>query len=146
MSETPNKKEIEKRKQQKKKEKEQRKAERKANSKSGSSLDDMIAYVDENGNISSTPPDLSKKQVINENDIVLGSRNVDRGEAPAARKGRVTFFNTSKGYGFIKDLNTQESIFVHINALKTPIGENDMVTFETENGPKGLNAVNVQKV
>ena len=77
MAETFSKKEKEKKKQQKKKEKEQRKNERKANAKSGQSLEDMMAYVDENGNISSTPPDPNKKQVINENEIVLGSRNIE---------------------------------------------------------------------
>jgi cold shock CspA family protein len=60
------------------------------------------------------------------------------------RNGTVTFFNDSKGYGFIKDLATQESIFVHINDLESPISENDKVTFETEKGHKGLNAVRVK--
>ena len=60
-------------------------------------------------------------------------------------KGIVKFFNESKGYGFIKDLETQESIFVHINGLKDSVKENDRVTFETINTPKGLNAVNVKK-
>lgn len=145
MSETFNKKEQQKRKQQKKKEKEQRKAERKANAKSGA-LEDMLAYVDENGNISSTPPDPNKKKVIKESDIVIGSRNVGGFEVNPIRKGRVTYFNTSKGYGFIKDLQTQESIFVHINSLTTPIKENDMVSFQTEHSVKGLAAVSVKKI
>ncbi|MBT1690050.1 cold-shock protein [Dawidia soli] len=147
MAETFSKRENEKKKEQKKKEKEQRKADRKANAKSGQSLDDMMAYVDENGNITSEPPDPTrKKTVINENDIVIGSRNIGGQEAPAARKGRVSYFNTSKGYGFIKDLMTQESIFVHANSLTTPIKEGDMVSFETENSAKGLNAVQVKKI
>lgn len=61
------------------------------------------------------------------------------------RTGIVTFFNESKGYGFIKDLQTQESIFVHINALSEPLKENNKVTFEVEMGPKGSNAVRVKK-
>src|SRR6478752_9562645 len=77
MSETFSKKEKEKKKQQKKKEKEQRKSDRKANAKSGQSLEEQMAYVDENGNISSKPPDLTKKVAINENDIVIGSRNIE---------------------------------------------------------------------
>ena len=145
MSETFSKKEKEKKKQQKKKEKEQRKSDRKANAKSGQSLDEMMAYVDENGNISSKPPDLSKKVAINENEIVIGSRNIEGMEVNPIRKGRVTYFNTAKGYGFIKDLRTQESIFVHTNALETPIKENDMVSFHTENSVRGLNAVQVKK-
>jgi cold shock CspA family protein len=61
------------------------------------------------------------------------------------RMGKVAFFNSSKGYGFIKDLETQENIFVHINAVSGEIVENDSVTFEMARGPKGWNAVNVKK-
>lgn len=146
MAETFNKKEKEKKRQQKKREKEQRKAERKANAKTGQSLEDMMAYVDENGNISSKPPDPSRKTVVNENDIVLGSRNVEGANTNSVKKGRVTYFNTAKGYGFIKDLKTQQSIFVHSKALTVLIKENDIVTFETESGPRGLSAVGVKKV
>jgi cold shock CspA family protein len=145
--ETFSKKETEKNKQKKKKEKEQRREERKANAKSGSSLEDMLAYVDENGNISSTPPDPTKKRVFKEEDIEIGVRKQD----PAAqkdliRKGRVTFFNDSKGYGFIKDQDSQESIFVHINSVDGQLKENDKVTFQVEMGPKGANAVDVKIV
>ena len=148
--ESPNKKDLEKKKNQKRKEKEARREERRAQSKEGRSFEDMIAYIDENGNITSTPPDPTKKKVeINQDDIVIGSRNVggNDGGAPVVRQGRVTFFNTSKGYGFIRDQNTQESIFVHINALGgAPIKENDKVTYDVEHGPKGLNAVRVKVI
>jgi cold shock CspA family protein len=146
MAETFGKKEKEKKRQQKKKEKEQKKAERKANAKTGASLEDMMAYVDENGNISATPPDPNKKKVIKENEIVLGSRNVDGAETNPVRKGRISYFNTSKGYGFIKDLQTQESIFVHMNALSSPVKENDLVAFEVERTVRGINAVSVKKI
>jgi cold shock CspA family protein len=146
MAETFSKKEKEKKKQQKRKEKEQRKAERKANAKAGQSLEEMMAYVDENGNISDTPPDPLKKKIIKESEIVLGSRNMEGMTVNTVRKGRVTYFNTSKGYGFIKDLSSQESIFVHANSLNFVIKENDMVSFETESGFKGLNAVQVKKI
>jgi cold shock CspA family protein len=138
--------EKEKKKAQKRDEKEQRKAERKANAKEGGTLEDMLAYVDENGNISSTPPDPTKKRVIKEEDIVLGSRNIEGARASSERVGRVTFFNTAKGYGFIKDEQSQESIFVHSNALTFAIKENDKVSFETQSGMKGPTAVNVKKV
>jgi cold shock CspA family protein len=62
------------------------------------------------------------------------------------RKGIVTFFNDSKGYGFIKDMETQESVFVHVNGLVESIKENNKVTFEVEMGQKGPNAVNVKLV
>ena len=59
--------------------------------------------------------------------------------------GTVKFFNEAKGYGFIKDLKTQESFFVHINSLTEALKENNKVTFELEMGPKGPNAVRVKK-
>ena len=128
-----------------KKEKEQRKAERKANAKAGQSLEDMMAYVDENGNITNTPPDPNRKHIVNQNEIVLGSRNIEGATVNSVRKGRVTYFNDAKGYGFIKDLKTDESIFVHTNVLTFPLKENDMVSFETERSVKGLSAVQVKK-
>jgi cold shock CspA family protein len=140
-----NKNEFEKKKQQKRNEKEQRKAERKAN-KDSVSFEDMLAYVDEDGNIVSTPPDPTKKKVIKEEDIVLGSRNIDNGEPTPDRVGRVTFFNDAKGYGFIKDEKTQESIFVHSSSLTITLREGDRVTFETQPGQKGPMAANVKKI
>lgn len=143
--ETFNKKELEKKRIQKRKEKEQRMEERKANAKKGSSLEDMMAYVDENGNITSTPPDPTKKKTIKLEDVVLGSRNLESADsASAVRSGRVAFFNTSKGFGFIKDVVSGDSIFVHSNGLIDPIKENDAVTFETEKGFKGPNAIKVR--
>ncbi len=58
--------------------------------------------------------------------------------------GTVKFFNDSKGYGFIKDSNSTKEYFVHSNGLKDSIRENDEVTFDLEEGKKGLNAVNVK--
>ncbi|WP_326992228.1 cold shock domain-containing protein [Chitinophaga sp. 212800010-3] len=129
-------------------EKMERKEERKANSSKGKSLEDMMAYIDEDGNITSTPPDPNKKKEINVEDIQLGpARQV--AEEPVGspvRRGVVKFFNESKGFGFIIDQQTQNSIFVHIKQLLEPIKERDQVTFEIENGHKGPSAVNVKKV
>lgn len=145
MAETWSKKEREKKKQQNRKEKAERKQERKENSKSGKSLDEMLAYVDENGNFSSTPPDPRKKINIKAEDIQIGvPKQSDLDPADLVRKGIVTFFNESKGYGFIKDKETQESVFVHVNSLLDPVKEQSKVTFEVEMGPKGANAVNVR--
>jgi cold shock CspA family protein len=145
MAETWNKKEREKKKQQDKKEKAERKQERRENSRPGKSLDDMLAYLDENGNLSSKPPDPRKKITINVEDIEIGVRKHEPvNPEDLIRKGIVTFFNDSKGYGFIKDIETQESVFVHINSLSEAIKEHNKVTFEVEMGPKGANAVNVK--
>jgi cold shock CspA family protein len=56
----------------------------------------------------------------------------------------VTLFNHQKGFGFIKDLETKESLFVHTSATKDVLHENNRVIFEIEKGPKGLTAVNVR--
>mgnify|MGYP003575784669 CR=1 FL=1 len=145
-TETFNKKEKEKKRLKKQQEKRERSEERKASSNKGKGLEDMLAYVDENGNISSTPPDPNKKKKINAEDIQIGVAKQEAVEYETVRQGTVTFFNESKGYGFIKDSQTQESVFVHINGLAQPIKENDKVTFETEMGQKGLNAIKVTKV
>jgi cold shock CspA family protein len=145
MSETWNKKEREKKKQQNKKEKAERKQERQEKAKDGNNLESMMAYLDENGNLSSKPPDPRKKITVNVEDIEIGvPKHEPINPEDLIRKGIVTFFNDGKGYGFIKDLETQESIFVHINSLTEPIKENNKVIFEVEMGPKGANAVNVK--
>lgn len=59
-------------------------------------------------------------------------------------KGKVKFFNEVKGFGFIKDNDSEKEYFVHSNGLKDSIKENDEVTFDLEEGRKGLNAVNVK--
>ena len=146
-TETFNKKEKEKKRLKKQQEKKEKAEERKATNTKGKSLDQMMAYIDENGNISSTPPDPTKKKKFNLDDIQIGvAKQVASDEPVGPRKGSVTFFNESKGYGFIKDQDTQESIFVHINGLVDPIKENDKVTFEVEQGQKGPNAVSVKKI
>ena len=145
MAETWNKKEREKKKQANKKEKAEKKQERKDNSKGDNSLESMFAYLDENGNLSSKPPDPKKKIIINVEDIEIGvPKQGPINPDDLIRKGIVTFFNDAKGYGFIKDSETQESVFVHINSITEAIKENTKVTFEVEMGPKGANAVNVK--
>ena len=61
-------------------------------------------------------------------------------------KGTVKFFNEVKGFGFIKDSNSSKEYFVHSNGLKDRINEDDEVSFDLEEGKKGLNAVNVKLV
>lgn len=144
--ETFNKREREKKKAQKRKEKEQRKEERKEHAHEKQSLDDMIAYVDEYGNITSTPPDPSKRKEIKAESIEIGVPPSTEGPRDVRRSGKVTFFDDRKGFGFIEDAESGERIFVHVNDLKEPIQENDSVTFETKRGFKGLNAVDVEIV
>lgn len=141
-----NKKEKEKKKAKARQEKAEKMEERKANASKGKSLDDMMAYIDENGNITSTPPDPSRKKVFNAEDIEIGvRRQEDMTEEEAQRTGTVSFFNETKGFGFIKDSQTGESVFVHVNQLTERIAEHDKVQFEVEMGPKGPSAFNVKK-
>jgi len=60
------------------------------------------------------------------------------------KSGKVKFFNEVKGYGFIKDNETDEEYFVHVSGLIDRVKEDDEVTFEVTEGRKGLNAVNVK--
>ena len=140
-----NKKEREKKRKKKKQEKQERREQRKAEKaqRGTKTFEEMLSYMDENGNLSSTPPDPSKRVEIKAEDIIIGVP--PKGDTPmeTIRKGRVKLFNDEKCYCFIIDAETKESVFVHINNLSDPLQENDKVTFEVEMGPKGPNAINV---
>lgn len=60
------------------------------------------------------------------------------------KNGVVKFFNETKGFGFIVEEGTGNEIFVHISGLKDEVRQNDQVTFEVQEGKRGLNAVNVR--
>ena len=142
--ETYNKKEVRKKKEKRRKDKEQKRLAKK-DSDSRGGLDDMIAYVDQNGNITSEPPDPTKKEKIKAEDIEIGIPARDPNDEPSnIREGVVTFFNDSKGYGFIEDNDNRQSVFVHASALQDDITEGNEVTFEIEQGPRGAAAVRVK--
>ncbi len=61
------------------------------------------------------------------------------------KKGKVKFFNDSKGFGFICDHETGEDVFVHSSGLSDQILEGDEVTFDVTQGKRGINAVNVKR-
>lgn len=144
--ETFNKKEKEKKRLKKRQDKLIKKDERRASSEGGS-LESMMAYVDEHGQIVDTPPDPLKKKKINASSIEIGIPRREEGDQEVSgRQGKISYWNDSKGYGFIKDLMTQENVFVHANGLLETVKENDTVTFEVERGAKGMNAVRVKKV
>ncbi len=105
----------------------------------------MIAYVDENGMITSTPPDPTKKKKYKLENIEISIPKRDTSlDSDPIRKGVVTFFNDSKGFGFIRDLETQESVFGHINNVIDEIKENNVVNYEVVMGPKGPTATGVK--
>jgi cold shock CspA family protein len=142
---TFSKKEKEKKSLKKRQDKQKKQEERKTNSKSAE-FDDMIAYVDEYGNITETPPDPTKKKKIDAESIEISIPKREDVEVDPIHKGRVDFFDHTKGFGFIIEHETNMKYFVHVNGLTEEIQENDKVSFELEQGMKGLNAVRVKKV
>jgi len=143
--ESYNKRDQEKKRLKKRLDKQQKIAERKANQQGGG-LGNMIAYVDEYGQLTDTPPDPANRKKIDAESIEIGVPKREKIEVNPIKKGRVEFFNSSKGFGFIKETDTQEKYFVHVNNLLEEIKEGDIVTFELERGFKGMSAFNVKKV
>jgi len=142
--ETSNKKEVRIRKEKKRKEKAQKRLKNKSEG-GKSSFEDMIAYVDEFGMITSTPPDPSKKKVVDADSIELKiTKNKPENAPDFVRKGVVTFFNESKGYGFVRDMASNQSVFMHLSNLLEPVKERDIVIFEIGKGPKGPSAIKVK--
>jgi len=132
------KKELDKKKDQKRKEKQRRKEERKADG--SKSFDDMIAYVDENGLITNTPPDPDKKMKVDLDDIMVST---PKKEEETVLIGRVEHYNPDKGYGFIKKQSGLEKYFFHFRNAPANIAEGNKVTFELERGERGMTAVNI---
>lgn len=144
---TFNKREKEKQRQQQRQQKREKMEERKATqANKGKSLNDMMAYIDEDGNISSTPPDPAKKKIFNAEDIEIGVPKPIEETESDINTGVVDYFNQSKGFGFIKDGQSAERLFFHVNHLQERISENDKVTYDIEKGAKGFNAVNIKKL
>lgn len=134
------KRENEKKKQAKRLEKQKRKEERLA--AGTSSPDDMIAYVDEYGNIVDTPPDEQSREEVKLEDVAIATPKKED-EEPETLRGRVEYFNGSKGYGFIREISSGEKYFFHVSAAPSNISEGNTVFFETERGPRGMNAVRI---
>ena len=142
---TYSKKEKEKKRLKKREDKLKKKEARKAEKTPG--ID--FAYVDFNGNLVDTPPDPSMKVEVEAEDIVLGIPKKEEGDREAfdpVRLGKVSFFDDSKGFGFIIDDENNEKYFTHVSGLIDKIAENDAVSFELEKGQRGMNAVKVTRV
>jgi len=128
----------------KRKKMEARKAEKEAGIKGSE-----FGYRDAYGNITDTPPDPSEKIVFDEEEIEISvpkKLESDEDESDAVRNGTVSFFDPSKGFGFIIDSENQEKYFTHVSGIIDEITEDDKVTFELERGMKGMNAVKVTLV
>lgn len=136
------KKELEKKKAKARQDKAEKMQQRKQNNNKGKSLEDMMAYVDEDGNLTSRPPDLRNKKEIDPSEIILGAAPQGR-EHSTSRTGFVAFFDETKGYGFITDSISKENVFVHSNNTSQLLKKGNKVSFERQSGPKGFVAVNV---
>lgn len=141
MADSFSKKEKNKKKAQKKQEKALRREDRKTNNNKGKDLEDMLVYVDINGNLTEVPPE--------EQDVEAALREHELRMSAAGPNdecvGQVTYFS-SKGFGFITEDETKENIFVHSSQLTEPINQGDRVTFKKERTPKGLRAIEVAKI
>lgn len=127
----------------KRKKMEARKAEAKEKGKKGIEF----AYVDHNGHLTDTPPDPSKKIKVDAESIEISiPKASELEEVDPVRNGSVSFFDSSKGFGFIIDTENNEKYFCHVSGLIDEIVEGNKVTFELEKGMKGMNAVKVTLV
>lgn len=141
--ETYNKKSKEQKKQQQRREKQAKMEERKLNPNKGKSLEDMIAYVDENGNLSDKAPDPRLKKIFKAEDIrIQVTREDDKDEVHA---GSVQFLNEEKSFGFILDETSKERLFFHFSNLNEAVSLYDKVEYDLQAGERGWAAVNIKR-
>jgi cold shock protein len=148
MADNQAKKEQKKKKTQAKEDKAARAEKRRQNSNKGKSFEDMLVYVDEFGNFSSSPPDPLKKRDIDPSEIVFRSvpQETTVEDVEKSRKGQITYYASAKRFGFITDSETGERVFVHASELLQPVQEGDNVTYFKERNDKGSFATRVALV
>jgi len=137
------KKEQQKKREQKKKEKELRKENRSSNSDKGKSFEDMLAYVDEYGNITTEKPEETKKEDIKLEDIQISIPKMT--EEDERISGKVKYLNEERGYGFLHTSHGERVFFLLAEAPQA-IQLDDNVTFKVVKSPKGLQASEIEKV
>jgi len=107
----------------------------------------MMAYVDENGNLTSIPQNHLKRREYKIDEIQISTLKVeDRNSVENFEEGSVYYFNVEKGYGFIRDSKTKQSVFVHSTQFSGPVNLNQRVRFLITKGIKGLEATEVSIV
>ena len=136
--------EREKKRLKKREDKKKKKEERKEAKEDHSGI--PFAYVDEFGNLSDTPIDKDVKTTIDVTSIEISIPKKIEEEVDPIRNGTVAYFDSSKGFGFIIDSETDEKYFTHVSGLIHEVIENDKVTFELEKGLRGMNAIRVTKI
>ena len=137
MADSFSKKENKKKKVKKQQDKLLRREERKTHNNKGKSLDDMIVYLDENGNFTDIPPHLQVRS-----DKKSSARLPDK-DGDNVYTGTVTFLS-EKGFGFITEDHTKENIFFHQLQQREIIKKNDRVSYQKEDSPKGKKATEIE--
>lgn len=141
MADSYNKKERDKKRKKRKKDKLEKKAQRKLEGVKQAEF----MYLDEDGNLSTSPPDPTKKRKeIKLEDINISTPKQEDLDLDTERRGHVKFFNQEKRFGFIREKGTEQDYFVHEENCIESIKDNDRVVFEVSSGPKGLIAINVK--
>lgn len=140
MADTFNKKALQQKRAKKKLDKLDKREERKLNNDKGKSLEEMIVYLDENGNITNVHPDKQKKKKV-----ITTNNNSSNFEENVTYEGIISLYFDEKGYGFITEAQTSETIFLHVNKMKETLKEKDKVVYEIEQTQKGYAAINVRK-
>lgn len=145
---TYNKSEREKKRIKKREEKQKKKEARRSEAEEKGPGSEFV-YVDFNGNLTDTPPDPSQRVQVDIESIQISiprREDTDEEEFDPIREGKVSFFDSSKGFGFIIDKENNEKYFTHVSGIIDEIVEADNVTFELEKGQRGMNAVRVKLV
>lgn len=142
MADSFSKKENSKKKTKRQQDKVLRREDRKANNNKGKSLEDMIVYVDINGNFTSTPPHLQNR----DEDLAKARKSADKATVnqDTVFTGIVTYLS-EKGYGFITEDKTGENVFFHHGQLNQPVDKHDKVSYKKESTLKGDRAINIKK-
>ncbi len=143
MGETFAKKELQKKRAKKKQDKMEKKEERKANNNKGKSFEDMLVYLDENGNLTDVHPD---KQIKGKPTETHNNSNNKPTTEGIQFTGTVALFFEDKNYGFISEDKTNANVFVHGNSLKEALKVKDKVSYKKERTPKGYSAFDVKKI
>ena len=104
---------------------------------------DEFVYVDHLGNFTDTPPDPAEKEEISLESINLGAA---KNQILMKNPRKVSFYDSEKGFGFIKNISSHDSYFFHFSECKDTLNVGDKVQFDTVRGEKGLNAVKINKI
>src|SRR5690606_5368365 len=126
----------------KKQDKTARREDRKINNNKGKTLDDMIVYVDVNGNFTSVPPHLQNR----EEDLAKAKKSMNEAmvNEDTVFTGVVTYLS-EKGYGFITEDKTGENVFFHQGQLNQPVNKHDKISYRKESTLKGNRAIDIKK-